>query len=45
MSEAQSKYGGARVHFPPPLVFLALVSAGVVNADLILTHLLQRSPK
>jgi protein-S-isoprenylcysteine O-methyltransferase Ste14 len=29
MSEAQSKYGGARVHFPPPLVFLALVGAGV----------------
>jgi protein-S-isoprenylcysteine O-methyltransferase Ste14 len=29
MSERQSKFGGARVHFPPPLVFLALVGAGV----------------
>jgi hypothetical protein len=29
MSETQSKYGAVRVHFPPPLVFLALVGAGV----------------
>jgi len=29
MSETQSKFGGARVHFPPPLVFPALVGAGV----------------
>ena len=29
MIATQSKYGGARVHFPPPVVFLALVGAGV----------------
>jgi len=29
MSKTQNKDGGARVHFPPPLVFLALVGAGV----------------
>jgi hypothetical protein len=32
MSETQSKYGGNRVHFPPPLVFLALVGAGVASS-------------
>jgi protein-S-isoprenylcysteine O-methyltransferase Ste14 len=31
MSETQNKDGGARVHFPPPLVFLALVGAGVAG--------------
>jgi protein-S-isoprenylcysteine O-methyltransferase Ste14 len=30
MSSTQSKYGGARVRFPPPLVFLALVVVGVI---------------
>jgi protein-S-isoprenylcysteine O-methyltransferase Ste14 len=30
MIETQSKDGGAKVHFPPPLVFLALVGAGVI---------------
>jgi protein-S-isoprenylcysteine O-methyltransferase Ste14 len=30
MSETQSKYGGARVRVPPPLVFLALIAAGVL---------------
>lgn len=30
MNSAQSKYGGATVRFPPPLVFLALVVVGVI---------------
>jgi protein-S-isoprenylcysteine O-methyltransferase Ste14 len=30
MAGAQSKYGGAKVRFPPPLIFLALVAGGVV---------------
>jgi protein-S-isoprenylcysteine O-methyltransferase Ste14 len=30
MSEAQSKHGGAKVRFPPPLVFLACIGAGVL---------------
>jgi protein-S-isoprenylcysteine O-methyltransferase Ste14 len=29
MTNAQSKHGGARVRFPPPAVFLALILAGV----------------
>jgi protein-S-isoprenylcysteine O-methyltransferase Ste14 len=29
MPETQSKYGGARVRFPPSLVFLGLIGAGV----------------
>jgi protein-S-isoprenylcysteine O-methyltransferase Ste14 len=29
MAKAQSKYGGAKVRFPPPLIFLALVGAAV----------------
>jgi protein-S-isoprenylcysteine O-methyltransferase Ste14 len=29
MANAQSKYGGAKVRFPPPLVFLALIGAGI----------------
>src|SRR5215831_11459159 len=29
MSETQSKQGGARVRFPPPLVFLMLIGAGI----------------
>jgi protein-S-isoprenylcysteine O-methyltransferase Ste14 len=30
MNSTQSTSGGARVHFPPPLVFLALVVVGVI---------------
>jgi protein-S-isoprenylcysteine O-methyltransferase Ste14 len=30
MNSTQSKYGGARVRFPPPLVFLTLVVIGVL---------------
>ena len=30
MSDTQSKQGGARVRFPPPLVFLACIGAGVL---------------
>ncbi len=29
MAEHESKQGGARVRFPPPLVFLAMIGAGV----------------
>jgi protein-S-isoprenylcysteine O-methyltransferase Ste14 len=29
MTETRSKHGGARVRFPPPVVFLALVAVGV----------------
>lgn len=29
MTSTQSKYGGAKVHFPPPLVFLVLTGVGV----------------
>src|SRR5258708_2686524 len=29
MTDAQNKYGGARVRVPPPLVFLALIATGV----------------
>jgi protein-S-isoprenylcysteine O-methyltransferase Ste14 len=35
MNETQSKQGGARVRFPPPLVFLALIGVGVA-IDLLL---------
>jgi protein-S-isoprenylcysteine O-methyltransferase Ste14 len=30
VTSAQSRYGGAKVRFPPPLVFLVLIALGVI---------------
>jgi protein-S-isoprenylcysteine O-methyltransferase Ste14 len=35
MATAQNEQGGARVHFPPPLVFLGAISAGVALQHLV----------